>query len=389
MPRKQVICPFCFELIDMGRCHYRCDNAEGCEKEVDPVLRKHWGNEEPSGHSFIPQLTFTERLRLMLDPSQPASVACEKCGVPTKRCLCPICHQQLPFTWGREEPRIFSVIGARNSGKSTWIAVLIDQLFKEVGPANGFVMMPLSDESQRRYRTEYYNPLFRRGELLDQTQPAAARKSEPLVYSLRSGEPNSSTSERYEYRPPVTLAFFDIAGEDLNVENLISKHSRYVYRSHGSIMLIEPSAAYPEGIDDAEAIDILSRIIRLHEKGRRIHSDAPIGIPLAVCLSKFDVFRDQVQQREIWDSPDHSIGFDQDSFSRTNRFFENFLTQNGAAAFVALAKSRFSEVGFFGLSALGNEPIDGRVDRIDPVRVCDPILWLLNRSGFLPEIELQ
>jgi hypothetical protein len=50
-----------------------------------------------------------------------------------------------------------------------------------------------------------------------------------------------------------------------------------------------------------------------------------------------------------------------------------------------LLKEEFAHYAFFGVSALGESPVNGQLrNGVSPHRVEDPVLWMLDRWGALP-----
>jgi len=64
--------------------------------------------------------------------SMPKSACCPKCKKITKMIICPKCHNHIPKSTTEGRDIIISLAGARDSGKSLFMGVLIHHLRREV-----------------------------------------------------------------------------------------------------------------------------------------------------------------------------------------------------------------------------------------------------------------
>ena len=116
-------CPFCFRRIDSGRLAYQCvgrGNVE-CTKAPDEA-----------------RLTLTgstlETFPTFPGPARGAPGAtCPACGGPGLRRACPICHTALPIDFVGSKSPMIGLVGAKGSGKTVLMTVLVRQLRAVVG----------------------------------------------------------------------------------------------------------------------------------------------------------------------------------------------------------------------------------------------------------------
>lgn len=382
---RKEICPYCFEPFRLRETPFRCTTPPSrCKPERDEVRHREWGDGTPMGRV------------LPADGKLVMQIACTECGQVSRKRLCPHCHMELPHTMGRFRNLIFAVIGAKDAGKSHFLAVLIDQLRKHVGPALNILLEPLNDQTIQRYREDFYEPIFRRGTVIRNTVSALAdrRVQMPLVYSLTlSGD---DLFGRRRIRGVVTLVFFDTAGEDLDNEDTMSTVNKYIYRSDGIILLLDPlqlprvrdrldgSVALPE--INTETTYIVSRTTKLILTGRELAADAMVPTPLAVAFSKFDAVESLVDpQFQLNADPDHLDGYDQADFAAVNAEMQSLLVEWNDRTLQHQVETRYQRFGFFGLSALGCNPHgDQKIPRVLPRRVEDPFLWLLHQHRLIP-----
>jgi hypothetical protein len=376
--RHQEVCPFCFEPFALADTPFRCSSPMAyCAPEVDPVLQKRWGDNRPTGRVLPALGRFVRTLQ------------CGNCRKDSTKRLCPTCHSNLPHTTGSHRNYIFAIIGAKESGKSHYLAVLIDQIKRRLERSLNALLMELSDDTIDRYKKDFYNPVFKDGRVIELTFSALADQNvqRPLIYSL------TFTSKKLRgwrtIRRTVVLVFFDTAGEDLNAEDTMSTVNKYIYRSDGILLLVDPlqlqqvrdslgkKVALP-GIH-TESSDIITRTTRLVQKGRGIRDNDTIPIPLAVAFSKFDAVKPLVhEQSQLNSLARHDGGFDTRDFDAISGEMQTLLEEWDSEHLVNQVHKFYPKSGFFGLSALGCNPhATKQIPRVAPQRVEDPFLWLL------------
>jgi hypothetical protein len=382
--RKEV-CPYCFEGYRLKATPFRCASPPGrCTPERDEVRHRVWQEGTPLGRVLAAPNRFVDTIR------------CETCGQTSRKRLCPHCHMELPHTTGKFRNLIFAVIGAKEAGKSHYLAVLIEQIRKHVGPTLDILLEPLNDRTIHRYREHFYEPIFRRGTVIRATVSALADRSVqmPLVYSLTLA--GKDPFGRRRIKGVVSLVFFDTAGEDLDDEDTMSTVNKYIYRSDGIILLLDPlqllrvrdrlNGSVPLPNVNTETSDIVSRTTKLILAGRNLSADSMIATPLAVAFSKFDAVGPLVDpQFQLNAEPNHVAGYDRADFAAINSEMQSLLAEWDCQTLLHQVETRYKTFGFFGLSALGCNPhADQKIPRVLPRRVEDPFLWLLHQHRLLP-----
>jgi len=389
---RPEICPYCFEPFMLRDTPFRCSSLPAaCSPEKDDVLARKWSESLPVGRVIDPPRS------LALGVAR--SARCANCGGETQHRLCPSCHMTLPTTTGTLRNYIFAVIGAKEAGKSHFIAVLIDHWRRHLGPDLDILLSPLNDHTIDRYRNDFYDPIFKKKTVIVGTVSAQTNLSVrmPLVYTLTfSGR---GLAGRSKIKNAVTLVFFDTAGEDLNSNDVLSTLNKYIYRSDGIILLLDPlqishvrdklqeSAALPQ--QNTETSDIITRTTELIRNGRKISPKSRVPIPLAVAFSKFDAVQPLVDaQYQINASADHSGGFDVDDFEAVHTEMEALIAEWQGEDVLQQVRTQYETYAFFGLSALGCNPHgDQHVPRVVPQRVEDPFLWLLHTHGLVKGVK--
>ncbi len=385
---RRELCPYCFEHFYLRETPFRCSSpATKCTHAPDPVLKEKWGDVRPVGKVIETGGQYVKAIK------------CPDCKHKSHDRICPHCHSKLPPNIGDSKHYIFAVIGAKEAGKSHYIAVLINQIQKEIGPDMNMLLAGLNDETMSRYRNEFYKPIFQQKQTIQATHSALAGGNiqKPMLYSLTMTGKGLFGGTRI--KKSIVLVFFDTAGEDLNAQNTMETVNKYIYRSDGIILLIDPlqlttvrdrlvrGTGLP-GIN-AETADILNRVVRLIRNGREIDDVTKIPTPIAIAFSKFDAVEPIVdEQLQLNHEPDHNGGFDYQDFETINTEMEALLEDWGEQNIVFTVKTHFERYGFFGLSALGCNPHELKsIPRVVPHRVADPFLWLLHENDLIGRKE--
>jgi len=369
-------CPCCFTDLPPAEAWMcasgSCAPAKDAPRGVTGPVRT---RERPAGGPRLPDA---------------GSMTCESCqGAMVEVCTEPSCRFEFPPGW-RETPSTCVVMaGARASGKSMYIAVLVKQL-EQFGELAGFRVSHATHASMMLYRTVYERPLFEQRGILAPTgriSSADAYQREPLVLDIapRSG------SRHY-------LVLRDVGGEDLEAASLDMENLRFMANADGVLFLFDPLSLpdvreqllglipTPATQVSGESTAVLDNILRLIE-GRRPR--------LALVLSKFDTLQ---AIRDVHGGDLSRIMQNTGAaFAREPALRGRYAEQDGqllheeirsllqwlGVGWLATAMERLSQQGieqrFFAVSALGDSP-DGAYlhDRgIAPFRCLDPIRWIV------------
>jgi len=286
------------------------------------------------------------------------------------------------------------VIGAKNSGKSHYIATLVEEIRNRVGPMMNVTLSPQDDFTIQRFARDFRDPLYNKRRALDVTASGVrdANVRLPMVFNLQFG--GKDLFGRRKITRTITLVFFDTAGEDLNSEATMATVNRYIYRSSGIILLLDPRqiphvrGLLPDPPDPGEVMidtrDILSRTAKLIRNGRGMGPNRMIKTPLAVAFSKFDEL-ESIVDGSLTVLTSRSAGqYDAAEAIAVSDEIESLLASWQQGGLVHELRSWFSTVAFFGVSSLGcKKNPDETLPRLDPRRVEDPFLWLLYRLGYV------
>lgn len=398
--KRAYICPYCFNKHKIDEVKFRCSD-EKCVED-DEQYSTYW---EYNYRLKLPTVTEPETKRSGLSwikPSMPDTESCKTCHTPTSIRICPTCHSSLPSTISDYEDYIIAIIGAKQAGKSHYIAVLIDEIQNKIGNAYNCYLKPENDETIQRYNRQFRDPLFKNKTTLDVTQSARvnADVKKPLLFTLSfSGEGVFGTKV-------ITLALFDAAGEDLKEEKNMAKHTRYICNSAGVICLLDPlqlssvreqlttispDINLPHQDTENDVNDVLVRTTNLIRNTLQIKMKKKIDIPLALSFSKIDAIQPLLDaSSKLKQNSRHTDknAFDVIDFKGVNSEMKSLVQGWSRGNITALLDHNYKNHAYFGLSALGNNPGQNmKVDSVEPYRVEDPFLWLLWKNGIIKSTE--
>jgi hypothetical protein len=317
---------------------------------------------------------------------------------------CPRCHQLLFEGIETCDNINIAIVGDTGSGKTHYIAVLIDQLRRGIfTQSSNYRMrfMHLNEHTAETYQNEYYMPILRdRDAKLIKGTPRGVHdqdtgkpeRLEPLVYQFSISDP--------QFPRPINLIFYDLAGEDIANGTSLVQFGEHILRADGIIYLADPLSMQsvrsqipaelltPPGRSPEEVLQTLSFHI---ERYTRTGAGGKIHIPTAIALSKFDLFQFVIPTRErpgllLLQQPPYQGKI---SIAEQKRIDWEVRYCLRACHETRLEQESqgFSDVAFFAVSATGTPPDQqGIYDHVTPHRVLDPFTWLLWRLGYIAGI---
>ena len=399
--KKSFVCPYCFEENDLYKIKFRCQNDPvKCAPVADEVYGDFRGSSSPPMKQRVFEIPNASgnmaSVKDYVKFKLPKQLPCPSCKENSQLRVCPHCHSELPYTIGDYKDLTIAVIGAKEAGKSHYVAVLIRQIKHYLGRLFNANLQPINDETINRYREDFYNPVYRNREVISATRSARAQFDTrvPLVYTFSFMKKNFLGKSKISNVS--TLTFFDTAGEDLDSEELMRTENKYIYNSQGIILLIDPlqiseirhelegaGVSLPQ--QNTESEDIISRVANLVRKAKGLRVDKPIDIPIAIAFSKIDAIRKIVSPNSpLTKGSSHEGFFNIDDFVSLNTEVSSLLEKKADSPILQQVKHNFSTYAFFGLSALGTNPHgSGKIAKVRPLRVEDPFLWLLHHHKLI------
>jgi len=363
----KFICPFCIREYNKSEVLYVCPD---CGKATTP-------------NRF-------ER--------EPIKCKTAKCGGLASLPKCPKCSELIP-KMVLETPYLpISIIGTKNSGKTSYITTMLHELgtFSGLRLALGYLTKDAFD-----HQNENYSRIYEKHTRPDSTQGGANR---PQIWCIKNLQKKHGMGV-----PAYTFTIYDGAGED-NENNLdpSSDVCRYINASKAIILAIDPllllkirehrivdlnlmGNSLAENEDTTKNIeDFINSVAVYIKQIRGMRNTQQLKIPVAVVLTKLDTLINHklfVPKTIIRNrcSNIRNGSVDISEMVIVDQEIRSWLKEIGEGTIINLLKFHFKEFFFFGVSSYGSPPKDAYTlaEDIQPHRVLDPILWLFNKAKFI------
>jgi hypothetical protein len=381
-----VTCPYCYERFPVREVKFRCNtrlsrSGSRCAMRLDETLQARTGASRELGPVFPADGRRTTAL-------------CPDCTGETRYRVCPICHSQLPTEFGIVDDLLIAMVGAKGSGKTVYMTVLVHEMMNRMGAQLDASIMAADDDTRRRFAGSYENGLYEDRQMPAPTQSAAVSDNRvaPLVFRL------SMTRQRLFRSAPLhtLLSFFDAAGEDLVSQDSVDLNGRYLGNADGIIVLLDPlqlSAARRSAVPGSplpgagyeSPSNVLGRITDLLRARPESAGKELIDTPLAVVFPKIDALAHTLGAGSpLLAEPPGGSRFDVGDSLDVHVEVMRLLKEWAAVQIDQIVDKNFGRYRYFGVSALGANPTaDHRtpITGIQPYRVTDPFLWLLSEFG--------
>jgi hypothetical protein len=360
----KCVCPSCFSEIYLGECRIVSGVTGNVLKEPKGVLA-----------------------RMRVEPLDGRTYTLE---LARRECTNNQCRYLLPPNTEKVPSITLVVVGDTFSGKSHYIAALIHQLKTEwLSNSTGFArFLCLTPDVEQTYIKEYFEPLFTQQQSLAPTQKAKSPYAKPLIYKLVV-----SLSPKH---PTITtnLMIYDTSGEDFELAHRLVGFARFVLNTSAFIFVADPFTMPPifktlppnvqALIRGRTAAERLNAIIDVYEQyhGHPVGSRFP-DLPIAVMVSKSDLFKNQHHSATFMRNPFYGNGIDLTDINNVDWEVRELLKKYQQGDLLA-ATSRFKKLKFFATSATGEPPdASGQFAQIEPCRCLDPVLWILHQLGII------
>ena len=335
--------------------------------------------------------------------------ALDEQGVPCTEIACPHCRRTLPPGFFDDPHRIFSIVGAPQSGKSYYLTVLVKllqtTLFKKFGivfrDADPTGNAPLNEMKSHLFSAQSPGQAFLtktqlEGEMYERLPryDKMVTLPKPFIFSLSGADTDEGAC---------SVVFYDNAGEHFQPgqDSANSPGAQHIAASDAIFFLFDPTInpdfrACITGADDPQLASHVSdqqdvilaetevRMKKLLGYGRRERVDKPFAVIVGKCdawIDKIgvDKFRDPVVDGRI------DLGAIEENSALVRELMEQYCPY-----IVANAETISSDVIYFASSAFGHTPVTFEDDRgverigpdptkINPMFVEVPTLWALSR----------
>ncbi len=401
----KITCPYCFMKFSSREVAFRCPNRNCASfNEPDRPLLTFYGkvpDDNIKGH-----IVANTGWRLTM----PQGMKCDVCSQVSYTMTCPHCHNNLPKNLVREGGRIIAIVGARNSGKTNYITVLIDEMFRHMSKLGDFAVQAMDyPNSQKlstikRYSEKFHKQLYEQGTCFEGTDINDELTRVPLIYQLSQ-----------DRQDPTFLVFYDTAGE--NFANILGHMTGAVgtsenadvkfLKSADAIIYLLDSFTIPSVHQDLASTlklppisaanpkfdDIFPMLKQYFEQLPDKETRRFQRTPIAFAFSKFDAVLNHptlAQALPNLNSDTNSRfldgrGFDLNDLDSASSTIEAALHEYWHEDnFLNIVHQFFRNYHFFGFSALGSAPTTGNkvTGGPKPYRVLDPLLWTLHQLGY-------
>lgn len=384
-------CPFCFHRIDVSRLWYQClgrGSAE-CKKGVDKAREELTKSTLETYTSFAPPVGVT------------GPVKCPTCGGRTNLRACPDCHTALPADFAESKSPMIGLVGAKNSGKTVLMTVLVKQLRDTIGKRYSADIRLATDnpdgaQGVSDYQANREAPLFKGGSLPPPTSAlgtGARQHSAPVL--LRWRQETTGMLGRTSIKSTM-LSFVDAAGEDLNAVSTAFT-LQYLSVCDGLIVVLDPFALpgaravlnLPDAaikVDEDVPLDVVANITEMLRIEHNLKKNKKISIPVAVVFTKIDAFFLTLDRgNPLMTTAPAMPAYANADGQAVHEHMLALLHQWNAQDIDTHVRLNYSDFRYFGVSALGAEPdyetLTVAVGGVRPHRVEDPVLWLLSKTG--------
>ena len=387
--KKKFVCPYCFEENKIDDIEFRCRNKR-CALEPDENKGKYYGTTAP-----MEQRVFKGGKKIS------DRAMCSQCNEQTNLRVCPSCHNTLPATITSDKEKIISLIGTRDSGKSTYVSVLIHEFLKHIAPSLNGTLNFVTPDDKEQYQHRFANYTYK-GLRIPQTASNFAMSgvigaNRPILTKLKRESKKMFLTKTEE----ATLVFFDAAGEDFENEDVMFYISKYIAHSDGIIFLIDPFSnntvrgelpkEVVQGASTIEADSVSSPkevIERVANIARfNTNTKGKIKTPVAAAFSKLDAFETLLDNGAALRRPSPHLNegafVKQDGFA-IDQEMRGLLAAWGEQDFLQSLSMNYENAKLFAFSALGSNPHpDGKIDVPIPNRIEDALIWMLTELKVL------
>ncbi|SFL67318.1 hypothetical protein SAMN03159341_108162 [Paenibacillus sp. 1_12] len=396
-PYYSIVCPHCFSKFEPEEVVFRASHVK--EHDDDFMLqedrkladwRRKFNLSQVDMEAIIDPLTIPEENKTYIQNVLVAIT--DRYGEETRRRLCPNCHNELPISAGKVPSNIISIVGASQVGKSVYMTSLIHTLQNTTASNFNAACMPLSAEISRKFRQNYHEPIFERGSMLQSTNPN--EQQEPFIFQFVFKD---------EREAPLTLVFFDVAGEGMVERDYLDIYAAHVKNSSGILFLVDPlqirsirdKARIHIGEGEGEFANRYDEprevVISLFENFIAHQHNSKTDIPTAIVLTKSDMLTHLMEEDSEYIKPNSNVfrnvvhkGFlNRTEFENINGEISRFI-EKVDRPFKDAVDVYFKNTAYFAVSALGANPVKSQLAGvINPIRVDEPFIWLLYQLDYV------
>jgi hypothetical protein len=305
---------------------------------------------------------------------------------------CMHCNSPMHPAIGRGTNVHIALVGGPGSGKTNYMFMAI-KAFKEKFEQSLDYRIVFMDQKDKEN--------FKQNEIrLSQGRVLLKTPDVPIpAYNLEIKAPDALV--------PKLAYVYDVAGETFYSEDKLQLQRHFLY-NQGIIFVIDPCAIpeyrckheqeisrqrkvlWPSPLKVTDVYDRMMSMFNTVARGR-IHS-----IPVAIVINKVDALglENEIGTKAI-SSLSSPVSGSLNTGDAINLLVREFLYDHGLGNFVRDLEAHFSYVRYFSCSALGRLPDANDTSSFTPIRVLEPLEWLLtctrtvrSRQKYLPAQRL-
>jgi len=391
-----IVCPFCFKKFKPDTVVFRAEHFEEGDNEYEKAV-----DDKLNNYNIKIGKASLGQLNAIINPTTLPEASLnivdgviieikDKYDISTDKRLCPYCHNEIPITSGRGPTKIISVVGASQVGKSVYMTSLLYMLEHYTMDKFNAALIAGNSEYNEEIK-QNQEIIFEYNKMLE---PTPKEHIDPLIANLKFKE---------EAKPPITFVFYDVAGEGMTDRTYLQRHGNHIKNSDGIIFLVDPLQMRTlrkkiNLVNRSKSGDFTAKyqepkdiIVYFYENFIAKQEGATTDIPTAVVVTKTDMLQNLNDTEylsansNIFKDYKHKDYFNLNEFDNVNGEIKRFLTK-GDTAFKGAMEAYFTNIGYFGVSALGCNPKNLEIDNsmiISPLRVEEPFLWLLYKMNYI------
>jgi hypothetical protein len=283
------------------------------------------------------------------------------------------------------------LIGATKTGKTVYLTVGANHL-RTVLRDRFAADVSLYGDAAHKWLNENVDAIFVRGKLPEITEQRDGR-SDPLVFQWRRRSSRIFQRFRSSY-----LSFLDTAGESLGTQRGVAE-LEFLTSVDAFILLLDPFTlpeagarlVPPEaaGSTAADAFTVLSQVTNAVRDAEGVRRGSRSRKPMAVAFAKIDTFRAELgADHPIFAAGAQGPWHDEKAGLAVHDSVRELLRNWGGRDIDDHMALNYKNYRYFALSSLGRPPdyetFTVAKGGVSPLRVADPLVWLLSWYKVVP-----
>lgn len=268
--------------------------------------------------------------------------------------LCPYCQSTLAISDARQFG--IQLVGGTSAGKTTFLASYWHHYIEQLKSDSQLEFSCFPEDAFDELEHWYQNGL-----------------------SIATSESNASMYSIIHKRGgcvPIQMTIYDVAGESFTDLSTDVQQQQYRY-CEGIVIVVDPTATLELNINTVSGFVSEFKLI----KG--VHSSHLSHIPVAVIISKSDLFKKELGMPKIKSIYNHSAKDDELSgitlSSVRNDVCRDFLCSHGFDGLLNMIDGEFENTQYFPVSAMGHEAEESVA--YEPWGVVEPISWIIQQTN--------